>query len=406
MEPFPQPSLEATSEVAVEATAEAALDFLGGFLAGFVEDSHLDEIQACAHDIEVEGSEVKQAIADFEAGHTIHAIKEAKAIATTLISGLSVCSPSTMADDIQALEHWASVFAEPEKLAEIIAKRLIFGLSDITKDFASLKSDWSDKQFYAAGEDLAALISMAIGPVTSDGDDTTAGCWKQAYGRGVGKAISACPSDKEKDGALCYPLCRDGYYGVGPVCWQDCPSDFRNDGAYCYKPHSYGRGAGSVHKCDDCEKWGALWYPKCRANFHNVACCVCSPDCPDGMTDIGISCQKHSYGRTAGTPLVCEPGMEEDAALCYDPCRDGFNGEGPVCWEDCPDKTTACGALCLAEGESCTSEILDDAKLVAKAALAIVEGQAKGAIIDIAKLAGDMVYPNCPNPNNVFLSVM
>ena len=182
------------------------------------------------------------------------------------------------------------MFAEPEKLAKIIGKHLIFGLSDITKDFSALKSDWANKQFYNAGKDLAALISIAIGPVTSDGNDTTAGCWKQAYGRGVGKAISACPSDKEKDGALCYPYCRDGYYGVGPVCWQDCPSGFRNDGAYCYKPDSYGRGAGSIHKCDGCEKWGALWYPKCRENFHNVACCVCSPDCPEGMTDIGISC--------------------------------------------------------------------------------------------------------------------
>ena len=131
-------------------------------------------------------------------------------------------------------------------------------------------------------------------------------CWLKAEGRGVGKPISTCPADKEKDGALCYPFCRDGYNGVGPVCWQNCPDEFRNDGAFCYKPKSYGRGAGSIHECDNCEKWGALWYPKCRDNFHNVGCCVCSPDCPSGMTDIGISCSKDSYGRTAGTPLTCK----------------------------------------------------------------------------------------------------
>ena len=38
---------------------EAAVDFLGGFLEGFVEDSHLDEIQACAMDIEEESTAVK-----------------------------------------------------------------------------------------------------------------------------------------------------------------------------------------------------------------------------------------------------------------------------------------------------------------------------------------------------------
>ena len=52
--------------------------------------------------------------------------------------------------------------------------------------------------------------------VASDDVET---CWVKAYGRGVGKPISSCPADKEKDGLLCYPLCRDGYNGVGPVCW-------------------------------------------------------------------------------------------------------------------------------------------------------------------------------------------
>ena len=44
-------------------------------------------------------------------------------------------------------------------------------------------------------------------------------CWKDAYGRGVGKVITACREGQEKNGALCYPICREGFYGVGPVCW-------------------------------------------------------------------------------------------------------------------------------------------------------------------------------------------
>ena len=44
-------------------------------------------------------------------------------------------------------------------------------------------------------------------------------------------------------------------------------------------PPPYGRGAGYViwqgKKCSrehpdlGCEKWGALWYPKCKENYHN-----------------------------------------------------------------------------------------------------------------------------------------
>lgn len=65
------------------------------------------------------------------------------------------------------------------------------------------------------------------------------------------------------------------------------------------KPKSYGRGAGYVlwhkSKCEEensqgCEKYGALYYPNCDEGFYNFGCCVCSPDCIDGMTDIGVSC--------------------------------------------------------------------------------------------------------------------
>ena len=69
------------------------------------------------------------------------------------------------------------------------------------------------------------------------------------------------------------------------------------------------------------------------------------------MTDIGISCAKKSYGRTAGTSLVCKPDEEEDAALCYTPCEHDAKGDGPVCWGHCPEGMTSCGgALCLLPG--------------------------------------------------------
>merc|ERR1712179_582317 len=138
-------------------------------------------------------------------------------------------------------------------------------------------------------------------------------------GRGVGRVITDCPADKEKQLALCYPRCREGFTGVGPVCWQDCPSGYRDDGAFCAKPAAYGRGVGRIGSKSGWEKWGLLYYPKCRTGFHNVGCCVCSPDCQNGQTDIGVSCAKQSYGGTAGTPLTCAPGLEMSGALCMAP---------------------------------------------------------------------------------------
>ncbi len=165
---------------------------------------------------------------------------------------------------------------------------------------------------------------------------------KASYGRGVGKT---------KD----YETCRSGFNGVGPVCWQNCPSGFRNDGGFCKKPDGYDRGVGrtSKKKCEqkhgagNCEKEKPLWYKKCRAGFHGVMT-RCTPICPSGMKDIGVSCTKQSHTRAKANS--CPAGHEQDGGLCYPQCKAGYNGVGPVCWEKCPAGTTNDGATCRTKG--------------------------------------------------------
>ena len=193
--------------------------------------------------------------------------------------------------------------------------------------------------------------------------DYGVGCTKPTYGRGAGTIPKNCPDGQENDAALCYPKCSENFYGVGPVCWGSCPAGFRDDGAFCAKPSSYGRGAGhwSEQNCinsgdhgakeNGCEQYGGsggLWYPKCDKNFHSFGCCVCSPNCPAGFTDIGISCAKATYGRGVGKiPEVCDDGKENNSGLCYVPCRENFKGVGPICWGICPTNSfTDSGALC------------------------------------------------------------
>ena len=62
---------------------------------------------------------------------------------------------------------------------------------------------------------------------------------------------NTCPPDKpELDAGLCYPKCRAGFKGVGPVCWaitkgigvgkpiglEPCPAGWVNDGLICREP--------------------------------------------------------------------------------------------------------------------------------------------------------------------------
>jgi hypothetical protein len=162
--------------------------------------------------------------------------------------------------------------------------------------------------------------------------------------RGVGVPM-VCGEGEDLDGALCYPKCPDGFTGVGPVCWQNCPDGFRDDGAFCAKPEAYGRGAGYAlwdeAKCTAengrCEQNGLLFYPVCREGYQAFGSNICSPICPNGMADMGVSCTKQSQGRTAGVPVhACPAGTEKDETglLCYPPCPDGYKGVGPVCWEE------------------------------------------------------------------------
>jgi len=85
------------------------------------------------------------------------------------------------------------------------------------------------------------------------------------------------------------------------------------------------------------------------------------------MTDIGVSCQKLSYGRGVGKPLGCPATQDTDGGLCYNKCRSGWAGSGPVCWGSCPSGQYKCGALCLPNQAACTSTIQ-------KVALEVVQG--------------------------------
>ena len=152
----------------------------------------------------------------------------------------------------------------------------------------------------------------------------------------MASALTSCGPGEDKVLGLCYPKCKKGYTGVGPLCYQDCPKGYPNYLAFCNKPNSYGRGRGQLTKCDDCEKWGFLWFPKCKENYYAFGCCLCNAKCPDGMWDLGLTCNKKTEGRGMGHPLTCRDDQDQELLLCYPKCEEGRYGLGPICWGDCP----------------------------------------------------------------------
>lgn len=105
-------------------------------------------------------------------------------------------------------------------------------------------------------------------------------------------AQTDCGPTAEKNGAFCYPLCKAGYHGVGPVCWASCPSGYTDDGATC-------RQDVQIFSADNSK---CPWYDKCGLTFAKS----CST-CPAGYANDGCTCRrdvhilaKDSYGRGAG----------------------------------------------------------------------------------------------------------
>ena len=188
----------------------------------------------------------------------------------------------------------------------------------------------------------------------------------------TGKPLSTCSPSEDKNGLLCYPKCRDGMKGVGPVCWantvgvgigtpvqlEDCPAGWSNDGLICREPISCasgldffkygcsgGRLVGRLNNGGTCgadrEKIDGLCYNRCPAGWEHVA----------GMP---YNCKKSgvplSEGRGAGSPMKCAAGEKEIAGLCYNNCPSGSLMQSlGLCSQVCPSGSTDFGVGCTRE---------------------------------------------------------
>ncbi len=223
-------------------------------------------------------------------------------------------------------------------------------------------------------------------------------CWRQSYGRGVGK-IMECQPGYVKEGLFCFTPCKANETGADEWCYQDCPAGFRNDGLYCGKPAAKTRESfewrsgdpllpnysGPTGRCEakygkgNCEQGGALIFPKCGTGFTPVAGgSVCTPICPSGYSDIGVSCKKPASKRGVAYASVCPAGTVKDPTgeICYPACEPGsvagtqetvinagppnkYKGVGPVCWQNCPSQHEVdCGAGCATTKGECAKSVI------------------------------------------------
>lgn len=148
-------------------------------------------------------------------------------------------------------------------------------------------------------------------------------CSRHSYIRGLGHPLDTCPEPSlEQDGLLCYPPCRSGYNGVGPICWQKC-GNMTAIGFVCWDSRL------SERSCP--------WYGNCGRIY-----------------------LRDNYNRGIGLPRICSKPYEQNGAFCYEKCNTNYHGVGPVCWQDCPTSHPySCLAGCSRTREICQRKIID-----------------------------------------------
>jgi hypothetical protein len=248
---------------------------------------------------------------------------------------------------------------------------------------------------------LCALLLLWLAALAAPAWADNEFCWKDSYGRGAGTMPQSCDAGRDRLGLLCYSQCGPNSKRVGFDCHSVCPAGMRDDGLFC-RAAEYGRGAGYPWKFGDpvsnsgmfrrceaehgrgnCEESGAVVYPKCKAGYRAVGCCICRPAVPNcaalGMNaGVDLSCAKKVV---IGDPVpgVCGTGQQRDAGLCYPNCKSGYGGAGPVCWGQCPSThPVSCGAGCAKTQAACaqntTDQVLSVLEVVANVGLAVATG--------------------------------
>jgi len=100
-----------------------------------------------------------------EAGHYAKGIADFGEIIKTFPSALTNCK--NMDGDIAAIESWATIFEEPEKLAKQLGKNYLLHHKTIHDDFTKEKKAWASAAYFDAGVDTALMMTELIGPIVT-----------------------------------------------------------------------------------------------------------------------------------------------------------------------------------------------------------------------------------------------
>lgn len=150
------------AEVSLESSM-AVPNFVAGLLYGLTGDYELDELQTCMKDTGKIAKDAQKFFHDLVHFHFFRANKDVLILVKDLLPALKSCK--NMKSDLDAIQKWYMIFEDPRELGHTTTRNYFLNREDINKEIASLKSGWSSKNFFAAGQDTADIMVDLLGEV-------------------------------------------------------------------------------------------------------------------------------------------------------------------------------------------------------------------------------------------------
>lgn len=135
-----------------------------GLLVGLVKDENLQNLDNCITDVQNLETMAKVAISDFQSGglqNYIKAVKEIHSIIEDVPGDIQDCK--NISADIEAIKAWSQDFN-----IRRVASNAFKHVSEITEDVSTMSSDLKSGSYFKAGEDIAEIMSLAVGPIETE----------------------------------------------------------------------------------------------------------------------------------------------------------------------------------------------------------------------------------------------
>ncbi len=190
-----------------------------------------------------------------------------------------------------------------------------------------------------AREHFGVVVGQDVGWVSTDTDTSKGTEIFSTY-------PNTCPPGKEDlDAGLCYPRCKAGFHGVGPVCWADtvnigvgkaiglnpCPPGWHNDGLTCREP---------IYNDCSWEWLGVCWGRLRGGNIRGRL----DPYCPEKRRKAGDGYDTANHHCVVDPKNANSPRYAKTRGVCEGPGATSANHPDYVdgmCYKKCPENLPA-----------------------------------------------------------------